>query len=123
MKIDSRIVEKVLIVIEIAALITFIALAAYKEETNTKSYPVVSVREYTRTETNRYGGVEDVEICYAINYIDADGNVQTNDTFQNLPNVGRKLTRGDSDLYIIYPDNTEVLQLTDDTFAKLTGTN
>lgn len=28
------------------------------------------------------------------------------DAFQNLPNAGRKLIRGDSDLYIIYPGNT-----------------
>ena len=43
-------------------------------EDPTKTYNVISVSQFVKTDTNPYGGVLDQNLAYYVTYVDADGN-------------------------------------------------
>lgn len=99
------------------------AKAQAEYEANTQTYKVVSVHEYTEAETTRFGQVTGTEVYYSISYLNENGEVCNVDRFRNLAYGTMKLIAGPTDCYIICPDGLRELQLSDATFAKLTGTN
>lgn len=85
-------------------------------------YEVCSVRQYVFTMTNNFGGVVDVELCYAFTYIDENGNLKTIDRFQHFEYGLTKVCLGDSNKYVIdnYGETRRYLYLTKDAISSLT---
>ena len=106
-------------------LICVIGLTACEEKPDEplETYDVVSVYIYEYPITNRMGGVHDVEIRYYFTYLDSEGKLKHEDSFNHSLNY-EYVTLGDKNEYIIDPnEGTKVLYLTKDTMDKLQKVN
>jgi hypothetical protein len=93
--------------------------SVYNDKIHT--YEVLSVNQYVRTETNRYGGVMDTDICYTFTYLDSDGTLKSVQDFENIGSNSMQVTVGDKDVYIVNEnsDGGKTLQLTKETLSKI----
>lgn len=85
------------------------------------TYEVVSVYKYVRQQTNNFGGVTSTDICYNFQWIDGNGNLQTEDMI-NLNGGLTHVCLGESDVYVVDGNNNHrYLYLCKDTWNKLTN--
>ena len=92
------------------------------EKTNSPSiYKVVSVLQYTESDTNRFGGVTDTRVKYKFDYLDENNVLYTVSGFENLQYGLTKVQISDDyDKYVVDGEN-RYLCLTVDTLNRLTG--
>jgi hypothetical protein len=117
--------RRYLILLITILLICVIGLTACEEKPDEpiETYDVVSVYIYEYPITNRMGGVHDVEIRYYFTYLDAEGKLKHEDSFNHSLSY-EYVALGDKNQFIINPnDNTRVLYLTKDTMDKLQKVN
>ena len=89
------------------------------QEKPIETYDVVSVYIYEYPITNRMGGVHDVEIRYYFTYLDAEGKLKHEDSFEHSYTY-EYVTLGEKNQYVIDPnENTKILYLTQETMNKL----
>lgn len=93
---------------------------AYRESFISR-YDVLSLMQYSYQKTNVYGGVQDVDVCYAFTYVDGSGELHEVEGFQHLEYGLTKIQIGDADQYVIdkYGETHRYLYLTEDTLKNM----
>ena len=112
-----------LIVTIICLCTLLLASCEEAQEKPIETYDVVSVYIYEYPITNRMGGVHDVEIRYYFTYLDSEGKLKHEDSFEHSYTY-EYVALGEKNQYVINPNkNTKVLYLTKDTMDKLQKVN
>ena len=88
-----------------------------------KKYEVVSVNQYIKNETNKFGGIENTNIYYTFTYIDDNNDLVQIDEFSKRY-IGKKDIRlGNKNEYVIKEncndDYVNILYLTKETLNNL----
>ena len=95
--------------------------AAY-EASRTREYKVVSVYQYTKTITNRYGGIISQNTNYCFTYIGNDGQLHQFEDFYHTEYGLFKLRIGDENKYVVKEDGFDTyrfLYLTEETLVNM----
>lgn len=88
----------------------------------TSEYKVVSVVQYTRAITNRFGGVEEYRLNYTFTYIGDDGQLHQFDEFEHTEYGLWKLAIGTENKYVVVDkglDTYRYLYLTEETLLNM----
>ena len=93
---------------------------------NTHEYEVVSVHQYIKTETTRYGHIISQEPRYTFTYIGGDGQLQQIDEFCHTEHGLWKVCLGEENKYVEKTDGIDTykyLYLTKETLANMDSLN
>lgn len=93
---------------------------------NTHEYEVVSVHQYIKTETTRYGHITNQEPRYTFTYIGGDGQLQRIDDFCHTEYGLWKVCLGEENKYVEKTDGVDTykyLYLTKETLANMDSLN
>ena len=99
------------------------AMRQYKEMQvqYTYHYPILSVFQYVKTSTNRYGAITNRDICYSFTWLDTNNNLHQEDDYENLEYGLTHVQLGDEDIFEVcdYGEGHSCLYLTEETLKNM----